>query len=83
MKTAKVWYFKDTGKFYSEDSFEYTDPDYAVGKIAERLLDSGQLPGLVEGAKFHVVVIGADEIPRLVLKNPLRDIQECLNNDYS
>ncbi|AIX13112.1 hypothetical protein NW77_104 [Erwinia phage phiEa2809] len=61
-------YFKESGKYYSE-GFLYIDRP-KPGKEAESymefmdqvrgLLDKGELPGLVKGSRFEVLITGAE-----------------------
>lgn len=71
----ELWYFKDTGKFYSSARQSFTEPNYKSGAVARRLLCEGDLPGLVRGARFHLVVIAPDGVPRLVFND--RDLHRC------
>lgn len=57
--TVKLTYFRRRGKYYSEG--EYSVPgDLALHQIwdqVERRRDSGNLPGLVHGAKeYHILI---------------------------
>ncbi len=59
----KFTYFRNGGKFYTEEEIKYTDNESVVGvgyrgiERADRFLSEKSWPGLVEGAKeFHVLV---------------------------
>lgn len=54
--TVKLTYFKQSGKYYSEGSYETTRDDmYGIFEEVRAMLDSGKRPGLVDGAtEFYV-----------------------------
>lgn len=65
--TVKLYYMKDSGKYYSEGGIEVNlgeataDPAKSWMETMDKiryLLDSGNLPGLVKGARYEVFVTG-------------------------
>jgi len=58
MYEVELWYFKDSGKFYSEGKY-ITDKEYLheIFEEIKLMLFNGNRPGLVHGSDgFHVLV---------------------------
>jgi hypothetical protein len=73
---AKLTYFRERGKFYSEGTLPVRD-DACLLEIwsqIERLRDQGDLPGLIHGAQdYHVLVTvpgHPHDHPRLIMLPP-------------
>lgn len=65
----RLYYMKDSGKFYSEGVLEVSRADaeenpakdwFKISEHIRYLLDSGTLPGLVKGSVFEVFVSGSE-----------------------
>lgn len=69
---VQLTYFKDTGKFYSEGSYE-TDkaPLYEIWDEVREMIKQGTRPGLAKGChEFHTLINvpgHVHEHPRLIL----------------
>ena len=59
---VKLTYFKRSGKFYDEGTYE-TDhkPLYQIWKEVEQLRDHRKLPGLIEGHSYYIVSVDVPE----------------------
>jgi hypothetical protein len=72
-RIVKLTYFKDTGSYYSEGELEVAKdtPFWAdIYKEVRERVASGDLPGLVQGARFHTLIEDPDGygVPQLILK---------------
>ena len=57
MFTAKLTYFKETGKYYSEGEYDSSEDElYKIWREVRKMQREGTLPGLTPGSKFHVLV---------------------------
>lgn len=80
MMLIKLTYFKDIGKFYTEDSFTADFKSFeSIVKHVDEMHHRAQLPGLVEGAgkEFFVLIEppdgdGAHGVPHLL--SPIKDL---------
>lgn len=70
-RAVKLTYFKDTGKYYSDAELEISDtvPFWDVLVDIRVRIAAGHLPGLIDGARFHVLVDdpAAYNVPQLIL----------------
>ena len=57
--TCNLIYFKKSGKFYSQASFDVVAMDslYQIWEHVRALRDAGRLPGLVDGAGPEYMVL--------------------------
>jgi hypothetical protein len=70
MKTVKLVYFKESGKYYSEGAFSVADTELFHETVdrARGLLNTGKLPGLVPGAcEYHVLLQMEGAPPQLLM----------------
>jgi len=59
-------YFKSTGKWYSEGSYETDKDEFEVFNEIKEMIKKGELPGLMKGpSDFHILVEGI-LVPRLI-----------------
>lgn len=68
MKKVKLTYFKRSGKYYANGEYR-TDPMmyYDIVTEVRRMLNGGNLPGLVDGCKeFDILVEVRNAPPHLI-----------------
>lgn len=67
-REVKLTYFKFTGKYYSEGSFETeTEYDWDIYRQVREMLEQKKLPGLIEGVNDHFVLVEIENgVPALV-----------------
>jgi hypothetical protein len=71
-RIVKLTYFKDTGSYYSDGELEVAGDTHFwdVCKEVRERVASGDLPGLIRGARFHTLIEDPDayDVPQLILK---------------
>lgn len=81
-QTVKLTYFKDSGKYYSEGTFEVDQEKamFHIFEIVKNLQRRKRLPDLVDGAAFNYIYVEApghpNNYPALIISENARVANE-------
>ena len=70
---VRLVYFKETGKYYSEGTFESVGDWWDDLEEVRRMIHGRRLPGLVQGhSEFYVFMQVGDSVPHLLLPSEFK-----------